>query len=166
MRRNGVLTFPAGILSRRAEEVSDLVEAGDIAERMACVLLEASGIGLAAPQIGLPLRIAVIRGNIGPTSEPLVLINPVVTWRSASVSVLMEGCLSLPRLPVFVARPSYVEVDYTALNGERRSIRADGLLSKCLQHEIDHLDGRLVIDLVPADERARLLDLYRELWED
>lgn len=157
---NGVVLHPAEVLDRRAREATDLSDARDVASEMAAVMRVAGGIGLAAPQIGISSQIAVIEARLLGRTEPLVLVNPAITWRSSSVSLLDEGCLSLPGLRVRVARPRRIEVSFVDLDGEPLSLLADGLPAKCIQHEVDHLDGRLVIDLVPERERARLLEGY------
>lgn len=122
-----------------APEVRDLLQ--DLKE----TVVAAAGVGLAAPQVGERLRIIVI--NYG--REPFCLINPEVLWASSSVSVLEEGCLSLPGVVVPVSRPSSVRVRAVHEHGGTVEIYGKDLLAKILQHEIDHLNGKLITDYLP-----------------
>ncbi len=105
------------------------------------------GIGLAAVQIGVPKRILVIDVTTNDEKkEPLSFINPVIKRLSNETSVYEEGCLSIPDTFIEIERPKICEVEYIDLNGKKRNLKCDGLLSTCLQHEINHLDGKLIID--------------------
>jgi len=118
-------------------------EIGQIVLTMRAAMAVAKGIGLAAPQIGLSKRIALV--------GKFAMINPAIVWRSEAQTVLEEGCLSIPgsRLPVL--RPSSVEVEYFDIAGTRKKIRLNDKMAKCAQHEIDHLDGILIIDRAMAE---------------
>lgn len=139
-------------------EVRTLVE--DMFETM----YDAPGIGLAAIQIGVPLRVVTIdlskpeakEGEEPEPRKPQVFINPEVTWSSEEHSVYEEGCLSIPEYYEEVERPSEVKVRYMDLDGKTQEIAADGLLATCLQHEIDHLDGVLFIDHLSRLKRERV----------
>ena len=102
-----------------------------------------NGIGLAAPQVGIPLRIVVIDLQDG--NGVLELINPVITRKEGS-QIACEGCLSVPNFEGEVERAEYVECEFTDSKGKKQLIATDGLLAICLQHEIDHLDGILFTD--------------------
>lgn len=102
-----------------------------------------NGIGLAAPQVGISLRMVVIDLQDG--NGLWELINPVITKREGSVEV-EEGCLSVPNFEGTVPRAEYVECEYTDAQGRKQFIKADGLMAICLQHETDHLDGILFTD--------------------
>jgi peptide deformylase len=117
----------------------------------------APGIGLAAPQVGQLKRACVI--DLGKQGEcpPLFLINPEVTWRSSEVVVEEEGCLSLPEQFGQVARAEQVRVRYLDRAGEQQEVEGEGLLARCLQHEIDHLDGVLFVDHLSALKRTLIL---------
>jgi peptide deformylase len=117
----------------------------------------APGIGLAAPQVGVLRRAFVI--DLGGEGErkPLSLINPELVSRSESTNVAEEGCLSLPKQFGEVARADQVLVRYLDCAGETRDIGAEGLLARCLQHEIDHLNGVLFVDHLSALKRAMIL---------
>jgi peptide deformylase len=114
------------------------------------------GIGLAAPQVGRLSRACVIHlGDQGDRdAEPLYLINPEVTWRSTEIVTAEEGCLSLPEQFGQVARAAKVRVRYRDRSGEEREVEGEGLLSRCLQHEIDHLNGVLFTDHLSALKRT------------
>ena len=110
-------------------------------------MYEAPGIGLAAIQIGILKRIVVI--DISKDEEkksPLFLINPEITFRSKKTSVYEEGCLSLPGQFAEIERPAECHLKYLDFDGKTKELKADGLLSTCIQHEVDHLNGILFID--------------------
>ncbi len=128
-----------------------------LAERMLATMYKAPGIGLAGPQVGELLRLVVIDIHPDDKPDPIVLVNPEIVAASAEAATREEGCLSLPGQYAEVTRPARVKVRWTDLAGARREVEADGLLSACLQHEIDHLDGRLFVDHVSALKRNMLL---------
>jgi peptide deformylase len=154
-----ILVVPDPILKARAR----LVGAGDreqvrsLVPRMFETMYRAPGIGLAAPQVGVGLRFAVVDLQPDDTRAPIVLINPEVTARSEEMATREEGCLSLPGQYADVTRPARVTVRYTDIEGAKRQIEAEGLLSACLQHEIDHLDGILFVDHLSALKRNMIL---------
>lgn len=125
-------------------------------------MYEADGQGLAAPQVGVSRRIIVVDV---PTHESprLALINPRVLERSREVARGAEGCLSIPGVYEVVERPTRVVVEALDQDGAPVRIDADGDLARCLQHEIDHLDGILFIDHLSPLKRKLLLDRYRKL---
>jgi peptide deformylase len=121
----------------------------------------ARGIGLAAPQVGVPSQLLVIDLDIEEAATPpLVLINPEISAAGASLSTYEEGCLSIPGVYLEVLRPAEVEVSFRDEQGRPRRLRADGLLARCIQHEMDHLHGVLFVDRV-TDEAS----LTEELQE-
>lgn len=119
----------------------------------------APGIGLAAPQVGVLKRafVADVAEDEKRERAPLVVINPEIVWRSPTQSAVEEGCLSLPKQFGEVTRAESVRVRYLDRVGESREIAAEGLLARCLQHEIDHLDGILFVDHLSALKRALIL---------
>ncbi len=125
--------------------------------RMFATMYRAPGIGLAAPQVGVGLRLAVVDLMPDEKPSPIVLINPEVTARSREEATREEGCLSLPGQYAEVTRPARVTVRYTDAEGAKRQIDAEGLLAACLQHEIDHLDGILFVDHLSALKRNMIL---------
>ena len=110
-------------------------------------MYKSKGIGLAAVQVGILKRILVIDiSSKEEKKEPLSLINPSIKKLSDETSIYEEGCLSIPDTFIEIERPKICEVEYIDINGKKRNIKCDGLLSTCLQHEINHLDGKLIID--------------------
>ena len=116
-------------------------------DQMLATMYDAPGIGLAAIQIGILKRLVVI--DISKDQEkknPIFLVNPVILNKSKATSVYEEGCLSLPGQFAEIERPAECVVKYIDYNGKERELEAKGLLSTCVQHEVDHLDGILFID--------------------
>lgn len=108
-------------------------------------MYKAPGVGLAAPQVGEPIRMVVL--DVSEEKNSLMtLINPVITQRSQELETGEEGCLSLPGIWEKVSRSSEITVKYTDLEGQEQELHADGLLAICIQHELDHLDGTVFID--------------------
>ena len=138
--------------ARRISKVDDSVR--DLARDMLRSMYSAKGIGLAAPQVGVPKQVLVIDLDLEEASTPpLVLINPEITAAGASCNTYEEGCLSIPGVYLQVVRPSVVEVSFRDELGRPKRIKADGLLARCIQHEMDHLKGVLFVDRV-TDELA------------
>ncbi len=125
---------------------------------MLATMYVAPGIGLAAPQVGRSERVCVVdvAGKDEPRN-PMFLVNPKILQVSAEREVAEEGCLSLPEIYADVERPAAVKVGYLDRDGEPREIEADGLLARCLQHEIDHLDGVLFVDHLSMLKRRMLM---------
>ncbi|MCT0201327.1 peptide deformylase [Synechococcus sp. CS-602] len=145
--------------AKRISKVDDSVR--ELARNMLRSMYSAHGIGLAAPQVGVHKQLLVI--DLDPENQatpPLVLINPEIGSSSASLETYEEGCLSIPGVYLSVVRPSAVEVSFRDEQGRPRRIKADGLLGRCIQHEMDHLTGVLFVDRV-TDE----LSLNEELQE-
>ncbi|WP_419757438.1 peptide deformylase [Acidisoma sp.] len=128
-----------------------------ILPRMLATMYAAPGIGLAAPQVGLDLRFAIIDLQPDEKPAPITLINPTIEKKSREEATREEGCLSLPGHYAEVTRPERVVVVYEDLDGRPQTIEADGLLATCLQHEIDHLDGILFVDHLSALKRNMIL---------
>ncbi|MFC2460447.1 MAG: peptide deformylase [Selenomonas noxia] len=133
------------VLKQKAEPIERLTKRHrQMLDDMAETMYAANGVGLAAPQIGKSLRLVVI--DVEDEHGLLELVNPVITMREGSV-VDSEGCLSIPKVYGDVERAERVTVKYTDRRSRRRTLTADGLLARCIQHECDHLDGRLFIDI-------------------
>ena len=110
-------------------------------------MYNSNGIGLAAVQVGILKRILVIDvTNKDEEKKPLSFINPIIKEVSNETSVYEEGCLSIPDTFIEIERPKICEVEYIDIDGKKKNLKCDGLLSTCLQHEINHLDGKLIID--------------------
>ena len=131
--------------------------------RMAGLMNDALGIGLAATQVGVLNRVLVYR--VEHDSPVNALVNPVVEWSGGDKEVLEEGCLSLPGVHVDVERPIYVRVRAQDATGEPIVIEASGLEARVIQHEIDHLDGVLILDRTSRDQRKEAMRALRERLE-
>lgn len=156
-----IVIAPASVLKARARPVAVTDDARALAEKMLATMYAAPGIGLAAPQVDVPLRLAVIdlqRDEAAPQGrKPLVLVNPEIVRTGTALVTLEEGCLSLPGHYADVERPEAVRVRYQDLAGTRHELDTDGLLARCVQHEIDHLDGILFVDRISALKRNMIL---------
>jgi peptide deformylase len=128
--------------------------------RMAGIMNDALGVGLAAPQLGISQRLLVYR--VGPDAPLIALANPEIEWASEEREGSDEGCLSIPGVTVDVERPVFVRVQAQDEQGEPRSVEASGLEARVIQHEMDHLDGVLILDRTSRDERKRALRELRE----
>lgn len=130
------------------------------AARMGELMHDALGIGLAATQLGILHRVLVFRAY---AEDPLtVLVNPVIEWRSEELETAEEGCLSLPGVHVSVERPARVRVTARDERGEALEIEAEGLPARVIQHEVDHLDGILILDRISREERKQAMRALRE----
>ncbi len=153
-----ILEVPDPRLRQKAEPVAKIdARVTALLEDMLETMYAAPGIGLAAPQVGIAERIVVL--DVGPKEDPkpIRLINPEVLATAGEVVEAEEGCLSLPNQFAPVKRPGQVTVRFTDETGELREIEADGLLARCLLHEIDHLDGVLFTDHLSRLKREMLL---------
>ena len=143
-----IITVPNEVLKKVSEPIEKV---GENEKKLVKDLFEtmyhSKGIGLAAVQVGILKRILVIDVSTKEEKKnPLCFINPVVKKISQETSVYEEGCLSIPDTFIEIERPKICEVEYIDINGKMKNIKCDGLLSTCLQHEINHLDGKLIID--------------------
>jgi peptide deformylase len=129
-------------------------------ERMGQLMHDALGIGLAATQIGVLHRVLVYRAY---TDDPItVLVNPVLEWVGEELESIEEGCLSLPGIHVEVERPTQLRVRALDVNGEELLVEAEGLEARVIQHEIDHLDGVLILDRISREQRKLAMRAMRE----
>jgi peptide deformylase len=150
------------LLSKPVENVDAAVRR--LAEDMFETMYEAPGIGLAAIQIGEPLRLVTMDlAKKDDEKTPQVFINPEITWVSDEINVHEEGCLSIPEYYEEVERPAKVRVRYLDLDGKLQEVEADGLLATCLQHEIDHLNGVLFIDHLSKLKRDRVVKKFTKI---
>ena len=168
-----ILIHPDPRLKKVADPVAAVTDATRaLADDMLETMYDAPGIGLAGPQIGVMERILVMdcAKEEAATPEPMVLINPRIDWSSETRSVYEEGCLSIPEQYAEVERPAEVEVSWTGLDGQQKRERFDGLWATCVQHEIDHLNGRLFIDYLKPLKRQmitrKMQKLKREMARD
>jgi peptide deformylase len=133
---------------------------GEEAERMGRLMTEALGIGLAATQVGVMHRLLVYR--VEPEAPLGVLVNPVLEWSSEDTEVMDEGCLSLPGVLVEVERPVQVRVRAQDATGAPLTVDASGLEARVIQHEMDHLDGVLILDRTSREQRKQAMRALRE----
>jgi len=155
-----VRQFGDPVLKSRASEVSSFgPELERDAERMIALMQGALGIGLAATQLGSMRRMLVFQA--GPDSQPRALVNPTVEWASPESWEAEEGCLSLAGIVVDVERPLYARVSARDLRGSPILIEASGLEARVLQHEIDHLDGVLILDRTVREQRRAAMRALR-----
>jgi peptide deformylase len=154
-----VKTFGDPVLKTRAARVKEFDEALlRLTEEMLVTMREREGVGLAANQVGRLRRVLVA----GIEEDEYVLINPVIEARSDETEVLAEGCLSIPGIQVDVERPVAVTVSGQDEAGEEVRFEAEGLLARVFQHEIDHLDGVLILDRTDRESRKAALREWRE----
>ncbi|GGK22871.1 peptide deformylase [Salinarimonas ramus] len=162
------------LVSEPVAAIDDAVKA--LGEEMLEAMYAARGIGLAAIQIGVPKRVVTVdigREIEGETeldedgeevpkyeADPMVLVNPEILWRSEETRVYEEGCLSIPDYTEEVERPARIRVRWQALDGSVVEREAEGLLATCIQHEVDHLDGKLFIDYLSRLKRDRVVKKF------
>jgi peptide deformylase len=167
-RRRAALSFIRRlgdpVLKSRATPVDQFDDAlrAQVA-RMGGLMNDALGVGLAAPQIGLSQRLLVYR--VGQDAPLIALVNPEIEWHSGDEEVAEEGCLSIPGIAVDVDRPVHVRVRAQDETGEERVVEASGLEARVIQHEIDHLDGVLILDRTTKEQRKEAMRALREAEE-
>jgi peptide deformylase len=155
-----VRKFGDPVLKSPASEITDFGEGlGGEGERMIALMRDALGIGLAATQVGVMRRLLVFRA--GPDAAPRAIVNPRVEWTSDDLVTAEEGCLSLPGVVVDVERPLFARISARDTDGNPLSLEASGLEARVLQHEIDHLDGVLIVDRTVREQRRGALRAMR-----
>src|SRR3954468_15012793 len=156
-----IRTFGDPSLRSKALEVTRFDDAlVEELRRMGQLMDDAIGLGLAATQVGVMHRVLVYR--VGADAPMIAVVNPVLEWSSSEAEPAEEGCLSLPGVAVDVDRSVHVRVRAQDETGEGMLIEASGLEARVLQHEMDHLDGVLIIDRIPKDQRREALRILRE----
>ena len=164
-RRAAALThirrFGDPVLKSRASDVDRFDDAlRDQVDRMAALMHDALGIGLAAPQIGISQQLLVYR--VGLDGPVVALVNPEIEWSSTESEEAEEGCLSIPGVLVDVDRPVHVRVRAQDETGDDRVVEASGLEARVIQHEIDHLNGVLILDRTTKDQRKEAIRALRD----
>ncbi len=148
MSKKRIIIEPDPILrekSLKLETVDD--ELRKLMDDMLETMYDAQGIGLAAVQIGILKRVVVIDiSKADQKKKPIFLVNPSIAYKSKETSIHEEGCLSLPGHFAEIERPAECQIDFIDYFGKQQSLKAEGLLATCIQHEVDHLDGVLFID--------------------
>ena len=149
MPKRKIIIEPDPVLRQISEPLEKVDnEIRKLLDDMLETMYSAPGIGLAAVQLGILKRLIVIDITKGEEKKknPLFLINPIITSRSKDTSIYEEGCLSIPGYFAEIERPAQCHINFLDYGGNQKQLKADGLLSTCIQHEIDHLDGKLFID--------------------
>jgi peptide deformylase len=156
-----VRKFGDPVLKTRARPVERFDAAlRDEVERMGRLMIDSIGIGLAAPQVGVSHRLLVYR--VEQDSPVQALVNPEIEWSSRDEEIMEEGCLSLPGVHVDVERPLFVRVNARDATGDEIVVEASGLEARVIQHEIDHLDGILILDRTTREQRKEAIRALRE----
>jgi peptide deformylase len=167
-----IVIAPAPVLAAKAEPVAKVDSSiKKLMDDMLETMYDAPGVGLAAPQIGVSKRVIVIDITVSrstPESEksPLCLANPVIISKSEDHCIDEEGCLSAPDLFADVERSCEVEIEYLDYNGKKQSLKADGLLAVCIQHEIDHLDGIMFYEHISSLRRNMIVRKLKKLQKE
>lgn len=164
MAKRPIITLPDPILrqvSAPVERVDD--ELRGLMDDMLATMYAAPGVGLAAIQVGIPRRLFVVdAASEGEEPEPLCLVNPEIVALGPEMRLHEEGCLSIPDVHVEIERPSTLTVRYLDRNGEIRQLDADGLLATAIQHELNHLDGKLIIDFLSSLKRDMVVRKFKK----
>lgn len=157
---NPILKYPSKVLRKKSTNVEAMnQEISDLLDYMADVMYDHNGIGLAAPQIGVLKNIIVID-----TRKPehlYKIINPKFVWKSKKIIDSTEGCLSIPGVHCEIQRHAKVTIEYFDEEFQKQSLKADDLLAICIQHEIDHLSGRLYIDHLSKFKKMKIIKEYK-----
>ena len=159
MSIKNIITVPDEILRKKSNIIEKVSQnEKKLIKDMFETMYHNNGIGLAAIQIGIPKRIVVLDVEQKEKKKnPLCFINPVIKKISDKTSTYEEGCLSLPETFIEIERPKLCWVEYIDIEGKKKEIKCDNLLSTCLQHEINHLDGKLIIDFLSKLKRDLLV---------
>ena len=157
-----ILTWPDPRLSQRCAPVEDVHALAPLIADMFETMYAAPGRGLAAPQVGVPARLFVMDCTWKEGERtPMVMANPVIMAAERIPVTMDEGCLSIPGITVPVERPVAVTVQWTSETGEIHMADFDGFEARCIQHELDHLNGTVTLDHLPSDQRAEYESRYR-----
>ncbi len=170
MRLMKIITVPDPVLKATAQPVAKV---DDVIRKqmdgMLQAMYDAPGIGLAANQVNMLNRVLVMDLDVregGAGKNPIFMANPEILWASEEISVMEEGCLSIPGQFADVARPARVRVKYLDYNNTIQELEADELLSHCVQHEIDHLNGILFVDYLSSLKRNMMLRKVAKMMKD
>ncbi len=161
-----ILHYPEPLLKQKSVPVTEFnAELKRLADDMVETMYAAPGVGLAAPQVAVMSRLIVMDciKDEDATPEPMVLLNPEVLWVSDEENVYEEGCLSIPEHFAEVTRPAEVKVKWMGLDGKEHQETFDKLWATCVQHEIDHLDGKLFIDYLKPLRRQMITRKMQKL---
>ena len=160
-----IITLPDPLLRQKSTAIERVDgELQRLIDDMLETMYEAPGIGLAAIQVGVPRRLIVldVADHEKEPPQPLVMVNPQILQLGSELKPYEEGCLSLPDVRVDIERPSTVTVRFLDRDGRQHTLDVDGLLATAVQHEIDHLDGRLIIDFLSRLKRDIIVRRFRK----
>ena len=159
MAIKNIITEPNKILRQVSKPVEQVgKEEQKLMDDMVETMYSANGIGLAAIQIGIPKRIIVMDiSKDDNKKDPLYFVNPIIKNKDILKSTYEEGCLSVPNQFAEIDRPKNCEVEYLDYNGEKKLLKAEGLLATCIQHEMDHLEGILFIDYLSKLKKSMII---------
>ena len=160
-----IITLPNPLLRKRSAAVERIdAELGKLADDMLETMYAAPGVGLAAVQVGVPRRLIVIdAAKEDDPPAPLILVNPQIVTLGPDLRLHEEGCLSIPDERVEIERPASLTVRYLDRNGKLQELAAEGLLATVIQHEIDHLNGKLIIDYLSRLKRDIIIRRFKKL---
>ena len=161
-----IVLHPDARLKKKSVEVENITDALiKLAEDMMETMYDAPGIGLAAPQIGVLERLIVMdcAKKEDEEPDPIIMVNPTIIASSEENSLYEEGCLSIPEHFAEITRPEFVQVEWIDLGGKQHSEEFNGLKSTCVQHEIDHLNGKLFIDYLGPMKRQLITRKMQKL---
>lgn len=163
-----IITIPDPILRKRALPIERIdAELRRLADDMLATMYEAPGVGLAAPQVGISRRLIVADAAVAEDRrQPMVLINPEILTLGKETRVYEEGCLSLPDVKIDIERPTTLTVRFLDRDGKQQELAATGLLATVIQHEIDHLEGKLIIDFLSRLKRDMIVRRFRKNAKD
>ena len=160
-----IITEPNKILRQVSKPVETVNETEQkLMDDMLDTMYAAKGIGLAAIQIGIPKRIIVMDiSKNEDKNEPMYFVNPIIKNKNIQKSIYEEGCLSVPGQFAEIERPSKCEVEYLDYHGQKKILKAEGLLATCIQHEMDHLEGILFIDYLSKLKKSMIIKKLSKL---
>jgi peptide deformylase len=170
MTKRDIITLPDPLLRKEStpvERVDDDLRA--LMDDMLETMYDAPGLGLAGVQVAVPRRVIVMdvayrrpeeEGDAEPDKAPICMVNPEILERSDTMRLHEEGCLSIPEFYAEIERPDRVRVRYTDRDGKEQEMVADGVLATVVQHEVDHLNGKLFIDYLSRLKRDRVIKKF------
>ncbi len=159
MTLRSILIHPDPRLKKLCDPVAQIDDdIRRLADDMLATMYDAPGVGLAAPQVGVLRRLFVLDcvKDKSAAPDPLVMVNPEITWTSEALNTYEEGCLSIPDQYADVTRPAEVRMRWLGLDGQSHEEQFDGLWATCAQHELDHLNGKLFIDYIGPLKRQMI----------
>jgi peptide deformylase len=164
MSKLPIITLPDPLLRQVSQPVETIGEdVKTLARNMFDTMYAAPGIGLAAVQVGVPRQLIVLDvADDDETPRPLTLINPRILEVGEDLRTHEEGCLSIPDFKLDVDRPDWVRISYLDLEGKAHELKTDGLLATAIQHEVDHLNGKLIIDFLSRLKRDMVVRRFKK----